>query len=69
MKMPKPKAKPKKVSDSTRVVGPEGQGSTGDAKDRARDWYKPGAHPPPEPGLKIPDWMKPGRRKPKAKKP
>ena len=66
MPTPKPRAKPKRVSDSTRTVGPEGQGSMGDARDRARDWYKPGARPAPSPpGLKIPDWMKPKKKKPK----
>ena len=44
-------AKPKKVS---REVGPEGQGSMGDMRDRFRDTYKPGAGPKMEPGLSNP---------------
>ncbi len=37
-----------------RKVGPEGQGSGGDVKDRFRDTYKPGANPAPAPGLMNP---------------
>ena len=37
-----------------RKIGPEGQGSSGDMKDRFRGVYKPGANPAPEPGLRNP---------------
>ena len=37
-----------------REMGPEGQGSPGDLRDRMRGVYKPGANPPPKPGLMSP---------------
>src|SRR3990172_2619931 len=41
--------------DTTRQVGPEGQGSPGDVRDRFRNVYRPGANPPPlPPGIQNP---------------
>lgn len=52
--IPKSKYPPSKVKQERREMGPEGQGSSGDIRDRFRDTYKPGANPPPKPGLMNP---------------
>lgn len=46
-------------SDSTRTVGKEGMGGSGDMKDRMRGTYKPGANPPiPSPLDEVEKWVK-----------
>lgn len=50
-----------------RKMGPEGQGSSGDVRDRMRSAYKPGAHLAPEPGLMNP--LEAIRKLKKRKKP
>lgn len=62
--MPKSKYPPGKAH---REMGPEGQGSSGDIRDRFRGAYKPGANKPPKPGFMSPAEAIRRMRKPKPK--